>query len=175
MHGLPCNLTLIISGLRGSTPLARKSIEPAMPQTRNAMNTTQACSDVCNRLLRGELAAIETYTRAIGGFRPGTERETLQKIRADHANSAAVLCDHLVDMGTVPVAIASSTWAIPDTVPAGDVALAALMAGEERERQDYAAALRDPALTGDIQSAIRTHLLPPLVEHLAKLGRLRPG
>lgn len=143
------------------------------------MNATEECTEVCNNLLRGELSAIETYTQALGKFHSEVERVALQAIRTDHANNAAYLCDHLVEMGAVPVT-GSGAWGAFAKVLEGAAAvlgespaLAVLEEGEEHGINEYEAALRHPGVMEKIKSDIRHHILPPLGEHVATLERLR--
>ena len=143
------------------------------------MNATQECAETCNSLLRGELSAIETYTQAMGQFHSETERTALQAIRADHANSAARLCDHLVEMGAVPATDSGPWGAFAKAVEgaAGMVgenpALAVLEQGEEHGMRDYEAAMKNPEVMDEIRAVIRDQRLPPLGEHIAALQRLR--
>ena len=53
------------------------------------MQDTKACIDVCNSLLRGELSAVETYSLAINRYVGKPAVTELQKIRTEHALSAA--------------------------------------------------------------------------------------
>jgi len=143
------------------------------------MNATEECTEVCNALLRGELSAIETYTQAIEKFHSEPERTALQAIRTDHVNSAARLCDHLVDMGSTP-ATNSGAWgsfakAVEGTATllGESPALTVLEEGEEHGINEYEAALRNADVMAEIKSVIRDQLLPPLGEHVSALERLR--
>ena len=143
------------------------------------MNATEECTGVCNSLLRGELSAIETYTQALGKFHSEVERTALQAIRAGHANSAAYLCDHLVEMGAIP-ATDSGAWGAfakaiegAATMLGESPALTVLEQGEEHGINEYESALRHPGVMEIVKSDIRNHLLPPLGEHVAMLERLR--
>ena len=153
-------------------------IPPASPHI-HTMNATDECAEVCNSLLRGELSAIETYTQAIGKFRSDHERAALQEIRLDHADSAAVICDHLVDMGYIPVTNSGAWGSFAKAVEGTAVllgqspALLVLKQGEEHGVDEYEAALRHPAVMDVLKTAIRQQLIPALDEHVAALDRLR--
>lgn len=143
------------------------------------MNATDECAEVCNSLLRGELSAIETYTQAIEKFNSEPERAALQAIRTDHVNSAARLCDHLVDMGFTP-ATNSGAWGTFAKAVEGTAkllgespALAALEEGEEHGITEYEEALRNPEVMEEIKIVIRRDLQPPLSNHVSTLERLR--
>ena len=143
------------------------------------MNATDECAEVCNSLLRGELSAIETYTQAIEKFSSEPERAALQAIRTDHVNSAARLCDHLVDMGATP-ATNSGAWGSFAKAVEGSAkllgespALAVLEEGEEHGIGEYDEALRNPGVMDEIKTVIRQELQPPLGKHVSTLERLR--
>jgi hypothetical protein len=143
------------------------------------MNATDECAEVCNSLLRGELSAIETYTQAIEKFSSEPERAALQAIRTDHVNSAARLCDHLVDMGSTP-ATNSGAWGTFAKAVEGSAkllgespALVALEEGEEHGISEYEEALRNPGVMEEIKAIIRSELQPPLGKHVSTLERLR--
>src|SRR6185436_15999874 len=55
------------------------------------MKTNQICIETCNKLLRGELSAVETYQQAIAKFAEGGERPVLERILADHQDSVRTL------------------------------------------------------------------------------------
>lgn len=143
------------------------------------MNATAECIDVCNSLLRGELAAIETYTQAIAAFTGEPERSALESIRSDHQSSVGMLREHLTDMGADP-SPTSGAWGEFAKALEGSAkiigqspALAVLERGEEHGIDEYEGALRNPGVMEEIKSVIRQELLPPLSGHIAALGRLR--
>lgn len=143
------------------------------------MNATQECIDVCNSLLRGELAALETYDQAIEKFDTQAERGALREIRHDHERSVARLREHIADMGA-EASTSSGAWGTFAKAVEGGAkllgespALAALQQGEEHGIDEYEAALRDPNVMEEIKNVIRGELLPPLSVHVAALNRLR--
>lgn len=143
------------------------------------MNATEECTEVCNALLRGELSAIETYTQALEKFHSEPERASLQAIRTEHVNSAALLCDHLAEMGATP-ASSSGAWGTfakavegTATMLGESPALAVLEEGEEHGINEYESALRNPDVMEEIKTVIRQHLLPPLSQHVSALEQLR--
>ncbi len=142
-------------------------------------NVTDECIDACNKLLRGELAAIETYTQAIEKFDTEVERTALEAIRADHQYSADELRRHLVDMGATPDED-SGAWGNFATALEGSAkllgespALAVLEQGEKHGISEYEEALANPRVMAEIKEVIRARLLPALDEHIATLSRLR--
>lgn len=142
-------------------------------------NVTEECIDTCNKLLRGELAAVETYSQAIGKFETEVERAALETIRADHRNSVDELRRHLADMGAVPDE-SSGVWGNFAGALEGSAkllgespALMILEQGEKHGISEYEEALANPRVMSGIKEAIRARLLPPLDEHIAALARLR--
>ena len=143
------------------------------------MSDQDQCIDVCNSLLRGELSAVETYEQAIEKFSGGPEAAALQKIRAEHAESAAILRGHLHEMGAAP-SDSSGAWGSFATAVEGTAkmlgespALAALEQGEEHGISEYRDALDDGDVMEEIKSQIRSKLLPALESHLTTLKGLR--
>ncbi|MCW1885950.1 PA2169 family four-helix-bundle protein [Luteolibacter flavescens] len=143
------------------------------------MNATHECIDVCNSLLRGELSAIETYDQAIEKFDSEIERSALRAIRNEHDASAALLREHLNDMGAA-AATDSGAWGTFAKAVEGTAkmlgespALAALQQGEEHGIDEYEKALRNRDVMEEVKVVIRQQLLPPLSEHIAALDRLR--
>lgn len=142
-------------------------------------NVAEECIDACNKLLRGELAAVETYSQAIEKFDTEVERTALETIRADHQNSVNELRRHLTDMGAVPDE-SSGAWGNFAGALEGSAkllgespALAVLEQGEKHGISEYEEALANPRVMREIKDVIRARLLPPLDEHIAALSRLR--
>lgn len=144
-----------------------------------ALDPVDVCINSCNKLLRGELSAIDTYTQAIAKFGVGADRDTLRHLLAVHEDSASRLRQHIMEMGGQP-SFDSGIWgdfakAVEGTALAlgESPALAALQAGEEHGVREYEAALEDPQVMEDIKSAIRQHNLPRAHENINTLLRLK--
>lgn len=130
---------------------------------------------VCNKLLRGELAAVETYGQAIMKYDTSPEADELRRIRLEHSKSARILTDNVRAMGGYPTPD-SGAWGLFVSAVQGaanllgeESALESLKQGEELGKQDYENALQDQAVTEEFRNLIRTELLPPLVKHIAIL------
>lgn len=141
-------------------------------------NDTSACIKVCNSLLRGELAAVETYSLAINRYVGTPAASELQRIRSDHALSAARLSQNVREMGGTPDDD-SGAWGIFAKAVQGaanlfgaDSAIESLKKGEEKGRSDYEAALEDEGVMPVHKEAIRSELLPRVEHHIATLTRL---
>jgi bacterioferritin (cytochrome b1) len=151
--------------------------DPHQPITD--MKDTDSCIKACNKLLRGELSAIETYNQALEKFPDSPERPTLRSILGDHEDSADQLREHIFAMGGAPDA-SSGAWGAFATAVEGtakllgdSAALQALIEGEEHGRNEYEDALDDPDLMDEAKTAIRESLLSRQIEHVEILENLR--
>lgn len=139
----------------------------------------KACIDVCNSLLRGELSAVETYSLAINRYMSRPEAGELQKIRSEHALSAARLSQNVREMGGTPDddsgawgVFAKAVQATADLFGPGS-ALESLQQGEEKGRDDYLDAIADERVMDSCREMIRSELLPRVNHHIATLERLK--
>jgi len=148
-----------------------------------ATDTAAACAGLCdvnavNALLRGEIAAVETYDEAITSFDDAPETDELGAIREEHRRAVAALCDQVRGFGGEP-AHGSGTWGAFASAVTGaargigpQTVLAALKQGEEHGTQEYLAALDNPEIADECRFLIRTELLPKSHAHVAALGRM---
>lgn len=143
------------------------------------MNSKETMNDNCNALLRGELAAIETYTQAIKIFGFDAGGESLQGIRADHIANAESLRELVVECGGEP-ATSSGPWGAFATSVEGvatmlgkSPALMILKQGEEYGLSQYEEALQEEELRETVKNLIRDTLLPAQREHLVELKRCK--
>ncbi len=134
--------------------------------------STQHGIAICNKLLRGELAAVETYGQAIMKYDTSPEADELRRIRLEHSKSARILTDNVRTMGGYPTPD-SGAWGLFVSAVQGaanllgeESALESLKQGEELGKQDYENAIRDQDVPEDIRTLIRTELLPPLIRHI---------
>jgi uncharacterized protein (TIGR02284 family) len=134
---------------------------------------TVAC---LNGLLRGELAATETYQQALAKVGDDPEASELRRIHADHREAANTLRQHVHHHGGQPDQGSGAWGAWSKTVEGaaklfGDAnALRALEAGEESGLRDYESALQKD-LPDDCKELIRTKLLPQTRAHPPVLER----
>lgn len=157
----------------GTFPTKPHTIMKTMDHT-----DTQACINVCNSLLRGELSAVETYSLAINRYAGKPAIGELQRIRSEHALSAARLSQNVRDMGGTPDED-SGAWGMFAKAVQGaanlfgaDSALESLQRGEEKGRSDYRAAIENDDVMPSCKEMIRSELLPRVDHHIATLGRL---
>lgn len=130
-------------------------------------------------LVRGELAAVETYRQALDKIsRPEVAGPELRAIESDHEEALTVLQEHMTEMNAV-APVDSGAWgewakAVEGTAAAfGDkAAIKALKEGEEHGVNSYEKALRDRELDDEIRQIIRSQLLPKTKAHIAVLDDL---
>lgn len=133
-----------------------------------------------NTLLRGELAAVETYTQALGTSDDPEMIGDLQKIRDEHSRAVRVLRDHVVRFGGVPADSPGPWSAYTAAAPAGatvvspPTTLAALRQGEEHTIGEYEAALGND-IDPECQQLVRSDLLPAARRHVEALNSLLGG
>jgi uncharacterized protein (TIGR02284 family) len=134
--------------------------------------------DTLNSLLRGEIAATETYQQALAKVGDGTGAAELRRIHEEHRDAANTLRQHVHQHGGKPDQ-GSGAWgkfakAIEGAAKlfGNTAALKALKEGEEKGASDYEAALKDEELSMDCKSLITTKLLPQTRSHIPVLDRL---
>jgi uncharacterized protein (TIGR02284 family) len=137
------------------------------------------CIDVCNRLLRGERSAIETYDKAIEKYASEPAAETLRRIRDEHAWAVTALEENVRSTGGEPEGEAGAWGAFANTVQSTanlfgtNSALEALETGEKAGKSDYESALEDEDVTSECKQVIRSTLLPKVNEHIGTLNQLQ--
>jgi len=142
------------------------------------MQATQDRTAFLNKLLRGEIAATETYVQALQkvGNEPGSTE--LQRVRDDHREAANFLRQHIHELGGKPDQD-SGVWGYFAKAVEGSAklfgntaAFKALKEGEEHGIKLYEEAVKDENLPGVCKEGLRTHLLPRMRAHIATLDRL---
>jgi len=143
------------------------------------MSDTNACSEICLRLHRGEMSAVESYNHALSRFTEGPGHADLQRIQHDHQENCDILARHLRAMGTEPSG-SSGLWGsfaasaeATATVLGDAVTLTVLKQGEEHGIAQYEEALADDQVMEEIKEHIRSTLLPSLKQHLDVLTALQ--
>ena len=150
------------------------------------MNTTMHDPLTCdthalNALLRGEMAAVETYTQVLGTSDDQEMIADLQKIRDEHSRAVRLLRDHVVRFGGNPVE-SPGPWSAFAAVVTGATkgigpctALAALRQGEEHGISEYESALENEGINPECHQLMRTDLLPACRKHVEELNSLLGG
>src|SRR5262249_10292906 len=129
-------------------------------------------------LLRGELAATETYQQAIAKLGADPRAAKLRKLHAEHRAAANTLRQHVHDHDGKPDQ-GSGVWGGWAKLVEGTAALFGesnaledLKEGEEHGVKDYEAALNDATLAPECIALIRNELLPQTRRHVTALGRI---
>ena len=139
---------------------------------------TTISSAMPNRLIRGETAAIETYTQALPVFEDASIRSELQQIRSEHENFTQRLKGHVIEMDEEP-SESSGAWGYWASMVTGtakmigdQTTLAALRTGEEHGVNEYETALNDDSTPPELKTIIRTQFLPSCQRHIQTLNNL---
>jgi uncharacterized protein (TIGR02284 family) len=131
-----------------------------------------------NRLVRGELSAIETYQQALDKMRDAPEATELQAIETDHRKAVRTLRDQVLQRGGTPDhdSGAWGTWAkfVEGTarIFGNTAALEALRQGEQHGIKEYERAMETDELDAESFKLIRNRLLPQAQSHISVLDRL---
>lgn len=145
-------------------------------------NATHTCDvDALNKLLRGELSAVETYDQAIGKFENKPAASDLRRIREEHSRAAGEIRTRVARFGGQP-SESSGPWGSFATAVTGaakvlgpETVLAALKKGEEHGISEYEEALANKDVNAECKELFRTDLLPKCRTHVAELDRLSAG
>jgi len=131
--------------------------------------------DRLNRLLRGELAAVETYEQALQKVSEDPVASELRRILADHETAVEKLKSEVVELGGEPSA-SSGIWGSWASLFEGtaklfgpETAMRALREGEKHGIGEYEAGLEDDYVGPHQKVLIRTELLPQTHTHVQML------
>lgn len=140
--------------------------------------TTTHCIEVCNRLLRGELSAIDTYEKVIGKFGTEPGAVDLSRIRDEHRKSVYRLQENVRQMGGKPDDDSGMWGSFATAIQSAanlfgeNSAVCTLETGEKTGIAEYERALADEKVMPECKTMIRSELLPRVNQHLATLGRV---
>jgi len=131
-----------------------------------------------NALLRGELAATETYQQALAKVGDQAGADDLRKIHAEHREAANQLRQYVHHFGGQPDQSSSVWGTFAKTVEGAaklfgkSAALKALKEGEELGVSAYENALQHDDLPAECKWLINSQLLPQTKTHITSLDRL---
>jgi uncharacterized protein (TIGR02284 family) len=135
--------------------------------------------DTLNGLLRGELAATETYQQALTQIDSEHGAQQLAQIRDEHSEAVSLLRKHIREFGGDPET-SSGTWgtlvkAVEGTAQlfGNSAALAALKQGEETGLSNYESAVTGDRLPHACKTMITGILVPRTKAHIEALARLQ--
>ncbi|MBI1849468.1 MAG: DUF2383 domain-containing protein [Planctomycetes bacterium] len=134
--------------------------------------------EALNSLLRGELAACETYRQALEKVAEEPGAADLRRIEGEHEQAVDVFRNFVIEHGADPDHDSGpwGTWAKTVTGTAKalgvKVAIKALKEGEEHGLKDYEKALDAEELDPVVKTKIRDTLIPRQRVHIQTLDRL---
>lgn len=129
-------------------------------------------------LIRGEMAAVKSYTTVLGDMKAGPQKTKLEKIRANHENAVSKLkgfaTAEVKDDTTSSGAWGAfaSAWTKGGQLIGNETALKALSQGEEHGIDEYKEALEDKNIQPELKQMIRTQFIPTQQEHLKTIKSL---
>lgn len=139
---------------------------------------SQQSVEQLNRLLRGELSAIETYEQALQKVKDVSTTDTLRRIAEDHRSAADLLRQHVTLCGGTPDRD-SGAWGVwartvegTATLMGDTVALKALKEGEEHGLKEYQDVAADDNLAFQCRNLIASDLLTRQRQHIGVLDRV---
>lgn len=138
----------------------------------------EQCIENCNSLLRGELSAVETYSKAIEKYPDTVATPELERIRSEHRLSADSLAKNVREMGGEPETDSGAWGTFAKTIQSAanlfgsESAVESLQTGEEHGRNDYQRALANEDVMDSCKVLISTELLPRVESHISTLERL---
>ena len=139
------------------------------------------CIEECNRLLKGELSATETYQKAIDKYPNSATADCLRRIQSEHREAANTLAECIREMSGIPETDTGACGVIANAVQSTsnlfgeESAIASLRRGEKHGREDYERALEKDEVMPTRKTMIRTELLPKVESHIKTLEILEEG
>jgi uncharacterized protein (TIGR02284 family) len=141
---------------------------------------TKTSVDELNKLMRGELSAVETYQMAIDKLEDNSALRTeLQSCMGSHQSRVMMLRDQIVALGGEPSKGSGPWGAFAKSVQGtakifGDKAtIAALEEGEDHGLADYRRELEDKELDPQARSIVIGQLLPAQQQTHSRLSALK--
>ncbi len=138
----------------------------------------QSAVSIINELLRGELAAVETYRQALDKFGAGTNSADLRKFYDQHQDAVSQLKQQVIKLGETPATSAGPWGAWAKAVEGSakvfgeTAALKVLKEGEEHGVKEYQELLDNKNAPAEVKELVRSSLLPQLEQHIAVLDKI---
>jgi demethoxyubiquinone hydroxylase (CLK1/Coq7/Cat5 family) len=139
--------------------------------------SVDATVDTMNELLRGELAAVESYQRALAALESHEAEEELRDCLISHQRRVAALRRRIGELGGAPATTSGAWGAFARLFEAGaaalgdDAAIAALEEGEDRGLKQYLDAVGK--LDRDTRRLVAKEILPEQVRTHDSLSDLK--
>lgn len=139
---------------------------------------SEHCIDVCNKLLRGERSAVETYDKAIDKHGEHGAIRSLKGIRNEHTEAVAILEENVRSMGGSPDMTSGAWGSFATTIQSAanlfgpESAIEALIRGEKHGQDTYEDAIYDDDVMTECKTLFRSKLLPKVKQHITTLEQL---
>ncbi len=146
-----------------------------METTLHRTETEDKCIDWCNKMLRGERSAVETYEQAIEKHGNNPRLAELKEIQREHRRSVSDLEACLAGMGAESDQTSGAWGIFAKTVQSAanlfgkESAVEALMKGEEMGLNDYLSAIESGELTEEHKTTYEMRLIPRIKGNLITL------
>lgn len=133
--------------------------------------------DELNKVLRGEISAIEAYSQVIEKFHTDPAIDRLTVLKREHEDNVTLLRDMLNHEGALPAETSGVWGAIVKTVVAAGkllgepTAIGALKQGEEHGLKLYRNLLDENLSTNDLR-LIKDKLIPRQERHIQLLDQM---
>ncbi|WP_442499381.1 DUF2383 domain-containing protein [Methylobacter sp. sgz302048] len=143
-----------------------------------------ASIDKVEKLLKNELAATETYHKALEKFEEENQRREivyLEPIYEEHTEAVSELQEKIQQMGGTPTSDSGLWGSWSEAVMSGaellgkDAMLNALLAGEKSGLDDYEQAAQDPEMPSEVSALIQAKFVASQQENIRALNRLLSG
>ncbi|MGJ0430489.1 DUF2383 domain-containing protein [Methylobacter sp.] len=143
-----------------------------------------ASIDKVEKLLKNELAAAETYHKALEKFEEENQRREivyLEPIYEEHTEAVSELQEKIQQMGGTPTSDSGLWGSWSEAVMSGaellgkDAMLNALLAGEKSGLDDYEQAAQDPEMPTEVSALIQAKFVASQQENIRALNRLLSG
>lgn len=158
--------TMLVAVALGLLGTAYGNTEVKKVRTGLTTEKLEVKSETLNSLIRGELAAVETYDSALENLKGTEEKRKLQTIRDTHQDTADKLKEFVVKNEKKEVKD-SGVWGdfakvYEDgaAILGNKSAVQALSQGEEHGLRTMQTALKDQKLPEEIRKMIKTQLIP---------------
>lgn len=139
--------------------------------------TMQDKVEPLNRLLRGELSAVETYEQALEKVTDQSCAQELERIHTEHQEAVGLLREQIREFGGIADE-GSGAWGLWAQAVEGTAtlfgeatALKALKEGEEHGLREYQAIMHDPTLRPEFKQLLTERLHLRQREHIETLTR----
>ena len=141
------------------------------------MNTMQDRVEPLNRLLRGELSAVETYQQALEKVTTRSCAFELERIQDEHQQAVGLLREQIREFGGIADE-GSGAWGLFAQTVEGSAALfgeaaalKALREGEEHGLKEYQEIMNEPSLRPEFKELLTERLELRQREHIGTLTR----